>query len=74
MKNIKFVALITDRIENIRLSLRSKGEFDVNVVARKHFNGGGHKNAAGGKTTETLEETVTKFESILPQYKQLLNP
>ncbi len=74
MRDIQFAALITDRIENIRLSLRSKGEFDVNLVARQHFNGGGHKNAAGGKTTEKLEQTVERFETMLPNYKSLLNP
>lgn len=53
----------------IKMSLRSKGNFSVNQFARKHFNGGGHDNAAGGKSHETLEATVQTFLSILPLYK-----
>lgn len=56
----------------IKISLRSKGDFSVNEFARKHFSGGGHTNAAGGRTTETLEETVRYFISILPSHKNEL--
>lgn len=74
VKGIRLSVLITDRKENIKLSLRSLGSFSVNDMARAHFNGGGHRNAAGGQTTLTLEQTVKKFLEILPQYKeQLLN-
>ena len=74
IKGIKLSVLITDRKENIKLSLRSLGNFSVNDMARAHFNGGGHRNAAGGQTTLTLDQTVQKFLEILPQYKnQLLN-
>ncbi len=65
--------LITERPEGIRLSLRSKGDFSVNDFAREHFNGGGHKNAAGGISNLSFEETVKKFESILKDYKSELN-
>jgi phosphoesterase RecJ-like protein len=75
IKGIKLSVLISDRKENIKLSLRSLGEFSVNEFARKHFDGGGHKNAAGGQTNLTLEQTVKKFLDLLPQYKdQLLAP
>ena len=57
----------------IKISLRSKGDFSVNLMAREHFEGGGHTNAAGGKSDRSLEETVTYFMSILPQYKDALN-
>ena len=30
------------------MSFRSKGNITVNDFAKKYFNGGGHKNAAGG--------------------------
>ena len=56
----------------IKISLRSKGDFSVNEFARKYFNGGGHTNAAGGRTTETLEDTVRHFISILPSHKNEL--
>ncbi len=52
----------------IKMSLRSKGDFSVNDFARAHFSGGGHLNAAGGKSELSLEDTVTKFNAILPDY------
>jgi phosphoesterase RecJ-like protein len=73
IKGVRLSVLITDRKENIKLSLRSLGNFSVNDMARAHFNGGGHRNAAGGQTTLTLDETVQKFLEILPQYKNQLN-
>lgn len=53
----------------IKISFRSKGSFSVNKFARNHFNGGGHDNAAGGRSELSLEETVTKFVSLLSDYK-----
>jgi phosphoesterase RecJ-like protein len=47
------------------ISFRSQGSFDVNQFARNHFNGGGHINATGGKSYDSLEKTIEKFESIL---------
>ena len=56
------------------MSFRSKFDFDVNKFARKHFNGGGHKNAAGGKITNlNLDQTIDYFVSLLPKYKNELN-
>ena len=57
----------------IKISFRSKGNFDVNTFARTHFNGGGHKNAAGGRSNLNLEDTIAKFISILSDYKSELN-
>lgn len=57
----------------IKMSLRSKGDFSVNEFARAHFNGGGHTNAAGGRSNLPLTKTVEKFISILPDYKKDLN-
>lgn len=72
IKGIRLSVLISDRKENIKLSFRSLGDFSVNEFARKHFEGGGHKNAAGGQTNTTLEETLKKFLDLLPQYKDQL--
>lgn len=72
IKGIRLSALISDRKENIKLSFRSLGSFSVNELARKHFEGGGHRNAAGGQTNLTLDETVKKFLDLLPQYKDQL--
>jgi bifunctional oligoribonuclease and PAP phosphatase NrnA len=73
IKGINMAVLIVDRTEQIKLSFRSIGKFDVNQLSRKYFNGGGHINAAGGQSKETLEQVLQKFESILPEYKEQLN-
>ena len=69
MQGIMFAAFFTQRKKRIRISLRSKGEVDVNEFAKKHFNGGGHKNAAGGSSfDETLPEILSRFESLVPGF------
>lgn len=73
IKGVRLSVMISDRKENIKLSFRSLGDFSVNDLARAHFQGGGHKNAAGGQTTLTLDQTLEKFLSLLPQYKEALN-
>lgn len=73
IKGINMSALIIDRTEQIKLSFRSVGTFDVNQFCRKHFNGGGHINAAGGQSKLPLEEVIRQFENLLPQYQQQLN-
>ncbi|GIZ09895.1 bifunctional oligoribonuclease/PAP phosphatase NrnA [Flavobacterium sp. UMI-01] len=70
--SIKGIHLTAIFIENkdekiIKISFRSQGDFDVNQFAREHFNGGGHRNAAGGKSTDSMEKTIQKFESIVTQ-------
>lgn len=69
---IKFSALFMEMSDEIKISFRSKGNFDVNKFARKHFSGGGHANAAGGEAHGSLDDAVLKFVSILPQYKDSL--
>ena len=71
MKDILFTALFTENKDEgiIKISFRSKGDFDVNKYAREHFNGGGHINAAGGKSTESLEATIQKFIATLAHTK-----
>lgn len=75
LKNIVLAAIfIEDKQQNIiKISLRSKGDFSVNLMSRAHFEGGGHTNAAGGKSNLSLQKTVDKFISILPQYKEALS-
>ena len=51
----------------VKISFRSKGKFDVNQFARTHFSGGGHINAAGGKSDLSLNETIAKFLEIVNQ-------
>ncbi|WP_435622880.1 DHH family phosphoesterase [Flagellimonas sp.] len=57
----------------IKMSFRSVGDFSVNEFARNHFNGGGHTNAAGGRSDESLEKTVAKFNAVLTEYKNQLS-
>ena len=71
IKGIVFAAIfIEHKDENIvKISFRSQGDFDVNQFARAHFNGGGHINAAGGKSNLTLKDTIAKFEQLITQIK-----
>jgi phosphoesterase RecJ-like protein len=76
LEGIRFaVIFIENKEENIiKISLRSEGDFSVNEFARRHFQGGGHTNAAGGKSDLSLSETTAYFESTLSEYKEVLNP
>ena len=72
IKTVRFTALFSERDDRIRLSFRSKGDFNVEDFARIHYKGGGHKNAAGGNSHKTMTETIKEFESLLKQYKPQL--
>lgn len=61
IQGIKMAALVIDRDEERKWSFRSKGDFDVNSFARKYFEGGGHFNASGGRSSESLDQTVQRF-------------
>jgi phosphoesterase RecJ-like protein len=74
LKGVYLAAIFIEDKEQeiIKISLRSKGSFSVNQFSRNHFDGGGHDNAAGGKSSTSLEETVNTFLEILPTYKKEL--
>ena len=72
IEGIKVGALLIDRTEERKWSFRSKGDFDVNEMARNHFEGGGHKNAAGGRSADTLENCVRRFKEVIKQYEYQL--
>lgn len=72
IQGIKMAALIIDRDEEVKCSFRSKGDFDVNTFARNYFEGGGHFNAAGGRSTDSLEVTVQRFINALNENSSLL--
>ena len=69
---IRLAAFIVERGDKVKLSLRSKGDFPANEICKKYFNGGGHRNAAGGHSVKNLDEVINQFKSILPEYKTLL--
>lgn len=54
----------------VKMSFRSKGDFSVNEFAREHFSGGGHTNAAGGKSNLSLQETHNLLLKKLKQCQQ----
>jgi phosphoesterase RecJ-like protein len=73
ISGIKFSVLIIDRKVARKMSFRSKDTFPANEFARKYFNGGGHFNAAGGESMDTIENVEAKFKDALTQYKEYLN-
>ncbi|MBK8620786.1 MAG: bifunctional oligoribonuclease/PAP phosphatase NrnA [Saprospiraceae bacterium] len=68
VKNIQIAAFVTEQPTIIKLSLRSKGDISVQEVATKYFNGGGHKNAAGGGVYASLHDVIDKLKRVLPSY------
>jgi bifunctional oligoribonuclease and PAP phosphatase NrnA len=72
IQGIKLVALVIDRDEERKWSFRSKGDFDCNTFARKYFEGGGHFNAAGGRSNDSLGETVKKFKQAIKENESQL--
>ena len=72
IQGIKLAALVIDRDEERKWSFRSKGEFDTNNFARKYFQGGGHYNASGGKSSDSLDKTVQQFIVAMKENGSLL--
>ena len=72
IEGVKLAAFIVERPDKVKLSVRSKGEFPANEICKKYFNGGGHRNAAGGTSTDSLENVIKQLKLILPEYKKLL--
>lgn len=73
IKGIIFSVLFVEHDDYIKVSLRSRGKFPVNVVSQNHYNGGGHTNAAGGKAFMTLSDAEKYFENLLKGYSKELN-
>ena len=71
IKDVTFAALIKEKQDGIYISLRSIGDIPVNTFAKKYFEGGGHKNAAGGISHLPLEETIIKFEELIKTQQYL---
>lgn len=65
IEGIRFSTLITEKGDEVRLSFRSKGSFNVNQFARRHFEGGGHFHAAGGRSSLGFDQTISRFKEIL---------
>ncbi len=70
LSTVQYTAFFTERDNRIRVSFRSKGGVDVNVLARKYFNGGGHHNAAGAFYNGTIEEAIAHFEAAAKEISE----
>ena len=70
IKKMKMSAMFTAQQGFIRVSLRSRGNVDVDTFARRYFNGGGHKNAAGGKSFVSMEETIEHYIKSVNEYHE----
>ena len=70
IKKMKMSAMFTAQQGFIRVSLRSRGDVDVDTFARRYFNGGGHKNAAGGKSFVSMEETIAHYIDSVNKYHE----
>ena len=72
IKGIIFAVFIAEKEGKVKLSLRSKGDFKVNEIAKKYFSGGGHMNASGGISDRSVEATVKKVIEVFEEYKNEL--
>jgi phosphoesterase RecJ-like protein len=65
LKDVNLAIFVREGANEIKLSFRSKGKFDVNTFARKYFHGGGHSNAAGGSSGSSFDAVLTKLRQTL---------
>jgi phosphoesterase RecJ-like protein len=73
IKGIIFTAMFIEKDDLVKISFRSKGGFPANEFSSAHFSGGGHKNAAGGESKQKIDEVITRFRELLPEYSGLLD-
>ncbi len=69
IKGIRMAVLLTERESEVKISLRSKGLIDVSTFARLYFNGGGHYNAAGGQSSDSLQQTIETLKKLIAERK-----
>ncbi|MDQ3101957.1 MAG: DHHA1 domain-containing protein, partial [Bacteroidota bacterium] len=68
ISGIRLSAFFMERSDGIKISVRSKGALPVNELMKEHFEGGGHINASGGQTKESMEDAIARFKYLLPQF------
>lgn len=68
INNIKIAAFFTQQPTIVKLSLRSVEDYNVANLAQIYFNGGGHKNAAGGSHYKGLKSAMDLFKKVLPEF------
>ena len=72
LRDVRMAVFVHNQPTVVKLSIRSKGDLDVQEICRKHFNGGGHKNASGAYSHESLKTTIQKLKDLLPLYKEAI--
>ena len=72
MEGVELSVFLYPSHDKVKMSFRSKTNFNVNTLARTHFNGGGHVNAAGGVSHESVEENISRIKNVLPHYADKL--
>lgn len=72
--DITYSVFLREESDYIKVSTRSKGEFPVNLLCSRYFNGGGHLNAAGGEFYGTLQEAIDTLAEAMPLFDQYLPP
>lgn len=68
IEGIEVSVIFMEHETDVRMSFRSFGNIPINNLAKKYFNGGGHKNAAGGRSTDSLTEILQLFNQVLPEF------
>lgn len=71
MRDVDIAILFTEDKDKIKISFRSKEDVNVEKLARIYFNGGGHKNASGGSSRLSLQETEQYLLTVLPKFYAL---
>jgi bifunctional oligoribonuclease and PAP phosphatase NrnA len=65
VKGSKMAVFLSEELNFTKFSFRSKGQVDVNKIARAYFNGGGHKNAAGGRLDISLKDAINYLKDVI---------
>lgn len=67
---VEFSVFMRQESDCIRVSMRSRGDFPVNILCSDYFGGGGHLNAAGGEFYGTLDDAVAHFKEKLSEIRK----
>lgn len=68
VEGVKVAVFFSEQADKVKISFRSKGDYVVNELASSHFSGGGHKYASGGVSFLSLDETISNFKQVVPNF------
>jgi len=68
VNNLKMSAFFNEDDGFVKVSLRSKGDVDVNKFCQQYFNGGGHFHASGGRIFLPLSEIEDYFTNCVEDF------